>query len=119
MTPLHTLRVTRERDVVVAAVSGEIDLSNAADLEGAVLAAAADARAGLVVDLTGVTFLDSAGVRFLDHVLAARLPEQRMLVAAAAGGRVRFTLRLCGFPEDLLRATVDRATAELAGSERG
>ncbi len=116
MTPLHRLTLTHRDDVLEVGVSGEIDMSNAAELESAVLAAVTATSAAMLVDLTGLHFLDSAGVRFLDHVAAAQQPQRPLLVVAVPTGRVRATLRLCGFPDELLRADVDVARAELAGS---
>jgi anti-sigma B factor antagonist len=52
-----------EGDRVLTA-TGEIDMSNAADL-GAALDRELAARAAVTVDLTGVTYLDSAGVAVL------------------------------------------------------
>ncbi len=49
--------------VVVGA--GEIDLTNADGLREALLSALDNAASGLVADLTGTTFLDSAGVTAL------------------------------------------------------
>jgi anti-sigma B factor antagonist len=108
------VRVEERDGVVVARVFGEVDLSNAAEVEADVLAAAATSRGPFVVDLTAVTFLDSAGVRCLDHVLAERPAGASVLVVAEERGRARFTLRLCGFPDDLLRNDLTAAVAELS-----
>jgi anti-anti-sigma factor len=70
------VRFDRVRDVLVASVSGEVDISNAPALERAVLAAAPPEEVtGLVVDLSDVGFLDSAGVRLL-FTLHGELTEQ-------------------------------------------
>lgn len=111
MTELARLELTERNGVMVAAIVGEIDLSNSAQLEHGVLAGVGSAVA-VVLDLTGVTFVDSAGVRLLDHLTAAFAPPRALLVAGA-GRRVRFTLRLCGFPLDLMCADVESAVAEL------
>jgi anti-anti-sigma factor len=55
-------------------VTGEIDLSNAGDVESRVLSVATDQLARVVVDLTGVDYLDSAGLQVL-FTLATRLEE--------------------------------------------
>jgi anti-sigma B factor antagonist len=52
------------RTAVVAA-SGEIDLTNADGLRDVLLSALDTGAHGLVVDMTGTTFLDSAGVTAL------------------------------------------------------
>jgi len=74
------LNVTAAAGAVVAALSGELDLTNAHELEER-LGAAAQADALLVVDLNRVVFIDSAAL----HVLF-RLARQR--------GRERLTLVL-------------------------
>lgn len=63
------LRITTEhRDhATVLTVSGEIDMSNAGDFYQALAAALAGGEAILVVDLTDVAFMDSAGLHALLH----------------------------------------------------
>jgi anti-sigma B factor antagonist len=51
--------------VVVVAVSGELDLITAPDLLDAVYAAVRKEPAAMIVDLTRVTFLASAGINVL------------------------------------------------------
>ena len=49
----------------VIAVSGELDMSNAARLEATVEAAVADKPDRLIFDLSGLRFMDSAGIAVL------------------------------------------------------
>jgi anti-sigma B factor antagonist len=113
------VRVEQRDGVVVARVTGDLDLSDAAQMEADVLAAVTASNGPLVVDLTAVTFIDSAGVRGLDHLLAERHPDHPLLVVAPEHGRPRFTLRLCGFPDDLLRGDLDAAVSELSAPASG
>lgn len=106
------LQLSERHGVLVASVTGEIDLANGPELADAVVAGATAATRGMVVDLTAVTFLDSAGVRFLDQV-TARGAGRQVLVVAPAGGGVAYTLRLCGFPADRVRDGLAAAVAEL------
>lgn len=69
--PLARLQVERDADAVRVAIVGEVDLSNAADLERSFEDATSGA-AVVVVDLTPVTYLDSRGIRLLVQ-LARRL----------------------------------------------
>jgi anti-anti-sigma factor len=64
VTP-YELEVRQERGVTVVDLSGELDLTNAADLEGRL-----DALVGsrLVLDLNRVTFLDSAALHTIFRV---------------------------------------------------
>jgi anti-sigma B factor antagonist len=52
-------------DGVTLEVSGEVDLSNAAELEAALDDAFAAAAGRLIVDLGGLEFIDSTGLRSL------------------------------------------------------
>ena len=114
MSELALLDIHQREGVLVAVLTGEIDLSNAARLEERITAAA-DEGVPLVVDLTAVTFLDSAGVRLLDHLVAARQPGLAIRVVAPPGGRVLFTLRLCGFRTELVAPDLESGVAELSG----
>ena len=75
MSDLANLFVWRREGVVVAGVTGEIDVSNAAELERAIAGELDDAPAGLVVDLAGLEFMDSSGVHVL-FGLAHRLSQR-------------------------------------------
>jgi anti-sigma B factor antagonist len=52
-------------NVVVVAVSGDLDVLTAPELADAIQAAARQEPAALIVDLSGVTFLASAGMNLL------------------------------------------------------
>jgi len=57
---------------VVADLSGEIDISNAESVRKRLLEAVPNTAAALVLDLSGVGYLDSSGVRLIFE-LAGRL----------------------------------------------
>jgi anti-anti-sigma factor len=67
----------------------------------------------VVIDMTGVQFIDSAGVRLLDHLVEHYEPHTTVLVVVPDPGTVRFTLHMCGFCVDLLAPTVDEALSTL------
>ena len=94
-------------------LAGEIDLANAPEIGREIVRQTGRADA-VVIDLTAVSFLDSAGVRLLD-ALVGDLDDQgtpiRLVVGAT--GAARMTLQLCGFREDLLATDLDRAADEL------
>lgn len=54
------------------ALSGEVDLANVATVEAELLAAISNQVDDVVVDLSGLSYIDSAGLRVL-FVLGARL----------------------------------------------
>ncbi|WCD90720.1 hypothetical protein KPP03845_107148 [Streptomyces xanthophaeus] len=81
---------------VQVAVSGEIDLHNAAALRRALLIALTSYRGPVTVDLRAVTFCDCAG---LNALLAARADAgraHRPLRVTAASGPVDRLLRVSG-----------------------
>ncbi|MGZ4597303.1 MAG: STAS domain-containing protein [Actinomycetes bacterium] len=112
MSDLARLELHAHGAVLHATLTGEIDMSNAAALERRIVDAATGLGA-ILLDLTSVTFIDSAGVRLLDHLVAPREPNARVRVVIGPSGPVPFTLRLCGFRDDLLADSVESALAEL------
>lgn len=60
-----TVRSYREGDVHTIALSGEMDLSNAGEVERELLHAEATDAAAILVDLSDLSFMDSTGIRLL------------------------------------------------------
>jgi anti-anti-sigma factor len=75
MSELANVFIWQREGIVVAGVTGEIDVSNAPDLERAVAGELTRDTAGLVMDLGGLDFMDSSGVHLLFH-LARRLERR-------------------------------------------
>jgi anti-anti-sigma factor len=75
---------TEVRDgVLVARLEGELDLSNIREIRSSVLREMGNDLLGLVVDLSGVRYLDSAGIQVIYELrehLAARGQELRLVV---------------------------------------
>lgn len=96
-------------------LKGEIDLANAHEI-GRAIARHTTAAGAVLIDLTRVSFLDSAGVRLLD-ALAGDLSRSGKPFRLVVGerGAARMTLTLCAFRDDLLATDLDRAAAELGG----
>lgn len=86
-----------QRDnVLVASVSGEVDSSNAAELRMALSERLPTSSSALVLDLSGVSYLDSSGVHLLFELgrrLAARRQSLRLVVPE--GAPMRRVLELC------------------------
>ena len=102
--------------VVLARVSGEIDIACADRLEEAIVAAAWAANdAGLVVDLSDVGFLDSAGIRLVFSIHRALTESGRpMAIVVPDGARIASVLRIVDMPSVVwTAATVDGAIAML------
>jgi anti-anti-sigma factor len=70
-------------ECVVLTLTGELDVTNAAEAEEAVRVAWQDSPSHLVFDLSRLTFMDSTGVRVL--VRARRLATERHGTIALAG----------------------------------
>jgi stage II sporulation protein AA (anti-sigma F factor antagonist) len=118
MTELANLAVASANGVVVATLSGEIDLSNAAEITRAVVGRVPNEAVGLVIDLSDVAYLDSAGVRMLAE-LERRLGwrSQAFRVVAPVGSRTRKVLSIAGLDGLLvLETSVESASANLKGS---
>ena len=97
-------------------LAGEIDLANAPAI-GREIVNHLSAAAVVLVDLTAVSFLDSAGVRLLD-ALVGELDDQGTPIRLVVGetGAARMTLQLCAFRDDLLSTDLARAAADLGSA---
>jgi anti-anti-sigma factor len=79
-------------------LSGEIDLANAAAVEDEIREAVSNLPAVVSVDLSDLTYLDSAGVRIL-FTLASRLQALRIALEliVPVGSSTRRLIELSGF----------------------
>ena len=95
-------------------LTGEIDMANA-PLIGREIVSYVHGDGAVLIDLTAVSFLDSAGVRLLD-ALVGDLDDHGRPIRLVVGetGPARMTLQLCAFRDDLLATDLDRAVEELA-----
>jgi anti-anti-sigma factor len=85
MSELGILSLERLDGVQVARISGEVDASNAGDMKRRLLTEIDNQAQGLVVDLTGTTYLDSAGVHLLfDLANRLRRRQQQLRVVVSA-----------------------------------
>jgi anti-sigma B factor antagonist len=96
-------------------LAGEIDLANAPAI-GREIAVNMSRSGAVLIDLTSVSFLDSAGVRLLD-ALVGDLDQAGTPIRLVVGesGAARMTLQLCAFRDDLMATDLDRAAADLGG----
>ena len=118
MTELPNLTIAVDDGIVIASLTGEIDLSNATEITDALLGGVPNEALGLVIDLSNVSYLDSAGVRMLaelDHRLGWR--AQILRVVAPESSRSRRVLVIAGLERVLSMVTsVDAARTSLEGS---
>ena len=98
----------------VATVAGEVDASNAERLGDRIYDAVTNQALGLVIDLTDVTYIDSAGVRLLFD-LAARLERRQLTLhlVSADGSHVDEVLTIVAIREvaDTHRSVDDAVAA--------
>ena len=110
MTEHPNVTIAADDGVVVASLSGEIDLSNAAEITDALLGGVPNEALGLVIDLSEVSYIDSAGVRMLaelDHRLGWR--AQALRVVAPEESRSRRVLEIAGLERVLSLDTTVKA----------
>jgi anti-sigma B factor antagonist len=106
-----SLAVERQDETVILRAGGEIDMLTAPQLEESVTVALGERPAVLVIDLTGVDFLSSAGIAAL--VAAQQQAGEHTRVCVVAAGHVTFRpLELTGIDKELtIYSTLDRALA--------
>ena len=85
----------REDDVHVLALTGEIDLANAAVVEDELRRIEETDAAVILVDLAGLSFIDSTGIKVLIGA-AARSQSRNRLVLDAPSPAVLRVLRIAG-----------------------
>jgi len=102
--------------VVIAHITGEVDLSNAGALGSALIDAIANHMSALVLELTDVEHVDSAGIQLLYRLRAdLRARGQALRLVIPARSPPHDALRLAGVSQHLaLAETVDDALADLA-----
>ena len=84
----------------VVRVEGEIDASNASEVTDRIRGMVGDEVSGLIVDLSGTDYLDSAGIRMLFD-LRARLDStgRALAIAIPAGSPARQVLAIAEVPQ--------------------
>jgi anti-sigma B factor antagonist len=114
---LVQLEIEDRGEVVIASVSGELDLAGAPSTGNAIGEAVPTAARALVVDFTGLEFIDSSGIAMLFN-LARRLGSRRqeLHVVAVGGTPVARVLEIVEFDRAApVHATRDAALAQVSG----
>ena len=113
---LLSIEQRADGETIVLEVRGELDISTAARLPQALGAVARDGARLLVVDLRGVTVLDSVGVRSLLHTrrwMFNRGGQARFVCDTGPAAR---TIELMGLRDALgVCADLETAQTELSG----
>jgi anti-anti-sigma factor len=103
---------------VVAHLNGAIDVANAATIEAELSDAVPNTAAGLIIDLSGVSFMDSSGLRILfviDEALRSRRQDLRLVLDQ--GSNLSRTLELVHM-NDVVPLCTDIASAAAQASSR-
>ena len=117
MSDLARVEGEQQGTLCLVRVHGEIDLSNAHEVSSAIGIAVGQDASGIVVDLSDITYLDSAGVALLLR-LAERLRARRrqLHLVVPRGSPVRRVLDFTGLPRVIpLEARVEDALAQCGG----
>jgi anti-anti-sigma factor len=109
---LAEVALERSDGLIVAAVVGEIDTSNAVRVRERIAGFVTPEDWSVILDLSGLTFIDSAGLYGVS-VLAELLEErrQRLFLCVPPGGTIARTVELVGLHSVSVHADRDLAIA--------
>jgi anti-anti-sigma factor len=94
---LGDVRFTNRDELLLAELSGEIDMSNAARIGEAIVETASNQQHGLILDFSALHYLDSAGIHLvfrLREQLSAR--GQSLALVIPTGSASNDAVRLAG-----------------------
>ena len=105
-------------DVVIVHIEGEIESSNADDLRAALAGRLKNDSAGLILDLTRTTYLDSSGIELVfDLARRMRTHRQALRLVVPPEAPMRRVLELCDIDEAApVDLTVDESLAAVEGA---
>ncbi len=116
--PRLETRATTVGGASAIAVSGELDIETAAQLSEEVEKAVWSSAGAFVLDLTGLTFLDSTGLHALLRARAYLAREDRPLVLICPRGPARRVLDLASVLDTfVVYASADAAAAALVPAD--
>jgi anti-anti-sigma factor len=99
---LSNVRFERDGAIAIAVVSGEVDMSNATAVRQRIAEFVTPDDQALVLDLSSVSFMDSAGIHAvfeLGEALDERRQQFRLIVPPT--GQVSRTLEIIGVPREI------------------
>ena len=97
--PLADVRFEREDGIVIAVLTGEVDMSNATSLRQQIAGAVTPDDDAVVVDLSELSFMDSAGLHSVVE-LSTLLDEwrQKLLLCLPPGSSLERAIEIVGLP---------------------
>ena len=103
--------IAREDGSIVVSLAGELDLYNANAVREALLECCAESPERLIVDLSGVKFIDSTALGVLIEA-RTRMANRRSFLLAAPGLETRRALEISGLDRHFaVHETLDAARA--------
>jgi anti-anti-sigma factor len=115
MSPLADLAAEQRGDLAIASISGEIDASNRAWIATRLRAVVTNQSTALVIDLTGTSYLDSAGIALLFELGSElRAHQQQLRLVVTSGSPIARMISLTGLDAAVpVHTRLDVALAEL------
>ncbi len=102
------LSIVEEGEIAVVTLKGDIDLEHSSRMRQSLLGVLGDAR-GIIVDLAGVTMIDSSGVASLLEGIQEARKKGKDFILAAPGDPVMRVLNLARL--DMVFQIADDVTA--------
>jgi anti-anti-sigma factor len=94
---LADVQITLARHALIARLSGEIDMSNAEEMGATVIGATPTEASGVVLDLSAVEYLDSAGIYVIYGMRSSlQARGQSLILVIPPESPVHDALRLSG-----------------------
>jgi stage II sporulation protein AA (anti-sigma F factor antagonist) len=107
--------VSQQGAVAIAEVRGEVDMANSIQFTDEILGKVSDDTTALVVDLTELEYIDSAGVRSLFEIASAlRMRDQFLAIAVVEGSPLRSVLKVTQIEDVATVCPTRDAAVELA-----
>jgi anti-sigma B factor antagonist len=120
--PMEDVRIERQDGIVVASLTGEVDMSNATSVRQRISEFVEPADDAVIVDVSELAFMDSAGLHSLIElgtILAER--RQHLLLCVPRTSQIARAIEIVGLPHAVsvhadLDDAVEAARASVAGS---
>lgn len=116
--PLADVRFEREDGIVIAVLTGEVDMSNATSVRQLISGAVTPDDDAVIVDLSELAFMDSAGLHSVVE-LSTVLDEgrQQLLLCVPHGSPMERAIEIIGLPRAVsVHASRDAAMAAARAS---
>jgi anti-anti-sigma factor len=112
---LADVQLTLARHALIARLSGEVDMSNAEEMGATVIGATPNEASGVILDLSAVEYLDSAGIYVVFGMRASlQARGQSLILVIPRESPVHDALRLSGTEHPgRIAETVDQALSTI------